>query len=111
MKVCTKCKKEKEFTEVNIRKNSKSGYRSNCKECRRERDNNRIINIEDKVIKDTKKRDYKKYYELNKDRINERRRYRNKTDNLYYLKNQIRSMNKKHLRKMDLRKILKVKKF
>jgi hypothetical protein len=103
MKICTKCKKEKDFTEFNSRKNSKSGYRSNCKECRRNRDRNNALKIKDNILP-SKKRDYKKYYELYKNKINERRRYRNKNDNLYYLKNQIRSMNKKAFKKKGFKK-------
>jgi hypothetical protein len=33
MKVCTKCKVEKPLTDFRVRKNRKSGYRSDCKSC------------------------------------------------------------------------------
>jgi hypothetical protein len=33
MKVCTRCKVEKEFTEFSIQKSAKDGVRSSCKEC------------------------------------------------------------------------------
>lgn len=42
MKICTKCKKEKSFSEFGKTKYAKSGYRSHCYECRNLEYKNRI---------------------------------------------------------------------
>jgi len=59
-KICSKCNVEKLLNEFDIRKDTKNGYRSECKECRR-----KIIN---------------KYNEKNKDILNEKKK-------IYYIQN------------------------
>lgn len=41
MKICTRCNKEKEFSEFQVRKASKDGYTASCKECLRNYDKSR----------------------------------------------------------------------
>ena len=89
MKVCSKCKIEKDFVCFHKHKRRNDGYREICKVCRKIEtkkylDNNRIILSEKK----------KKYYLNNKDKINSKNReinkvwYQlNKENKLKYLKN------------------------
>lgn len=44
LKVCSKCKQEKDIELFNRCKNSKDGYSSYCKECQRQYDINRRKN-------------------------------------------------------------------
>ena len=61
MKLCSKCKIEKEFECFGKSKCTKDGYRYECKSCRK------IYNIQNK----NKIREYKKkYYQLNKEKCN-----------------------------------------
>jgi len=53
MKICLKCKKEKELDEFNKNKTSKDGYQSYCKSCKKE------IDI-DSLDKDPKRRENQK---------------------------------------------------
>lgn len=74
MKLCTKCKKDKPFSEFHARKDSRSGYASHCKVCRKEVwDKNK----EERAIKS------KLYRDNNKDKLSAKRRE-------YYLKNKDR---------------------
>jgi hypothetical protein len=65
MKVCSKCKKEKEDSEFHKHTISKDGLRNVCKECRKIESKEYTINNQNKI---------KKYREDNKDKINERRK-------------------------------------
>lgn len=86
MKICYKCKKEKELSEYHLDRRKKDGLSINCKECRRG------ISIE--YIKDNKERIYKgnrDFYEKNKEHIMKKHaEYReNNKDKIkkYYLDN------------------------
>ena len=104
-KVCSKCHREKETCEFRKRKDSKDGFRTECKECsylvwKKYRDMN------SEIIKNKKKDDYeknkekilnrvKKYREQNitiireKDKIRSREKYKNNPElnQSYYNKN------------------------
>jgi hypothetical protein len=92
-KVCSKCKKEKEVCEFGKRKNSNDGYNQECKCCRNE------YFKKYRQTNDTKK--YKiKYFEKNKDKINEsnrKRREDNKEKINEYLR-EWRKLNKEKLK-------------
>ena len=42
MKICRICDNNKPFCDFNIRKDSKDGYRNECKECKEQYDKNRF---------------------------------------------------------------------
>lgn len=103
MKRCTKCHIEKELSEFNKRNNSKSGYKSRCRECTHEDSRIYKLNNEEHVKERNKKKSRKpksveyrrqyyidnkenilskqrKRYILNKSKIDESKRAYNKTD-------------------------------
>jgi len=119
MKVCSRCKIEKELTEFNKRIDSKDGLRSQCKSCRTEltkkyREKNK------ERVKERRKKDYqqnkerykevatkwrqqnkerkkelgKKYYQQNKERLKERARKWSEQN-----KEHVRKRNKKNYQK------------
>jgi hypothetical protein len=92
-KVCSKCKEEKEVCEFGKRKNSNDGYNQECKCCHNE------YFKKYRQTNDTKK--YKiKYFEKNKDKINEsnrKRREDNKEKINEYLR-EWRKLNKEKLK-------------
>lgn len=109
MKKCIKCEIDKEISEFTPRKNSKDGYRNECRSCKnifnreryqvnidKERENNRKYNKTDKAKESKKKwRDKNKgygtlYYRENSEKINSMVRYRHKTDIIFALSNNIR---------------------
>lgn len=47
MKICSKCKEEKELVEFNKRFDRKSGYKSECKKCTSIRKSNKYLNDKD----------------------------------------------------------------
>jgi len=69
MKVCTKCKIEKQFSEFQFRKDTNK-YRNQCKECRDEQKKKRGRIYREKYSDREAKR-HKKYNKLNKDKISE----------------------------------------
>lgn len=99
MKICNKCKKDKEFDEFHNSKATKDGKRIECKEC--------IKTYQEKYkkregYKEKKKVQDKLYQEINKDKIKEQRK-------LYNLKNPNRQKeyNKKNLNKNNLAQKIK----
>ena len=112
MKICTKCKVEKELTEFSKNKNYKDGFQNQCKSCAKARmkayyeDNRDKISAHHKDYykdnKDKAKAYRKAYYkdnkdkarayeEANRDKINARERERRKTDSLYKMKGNLRN--------------------
>lgn len=108
MKICSKCKEEKSFSEFHKHKHSKDGYRSQCKECRKESDKRYYIenNLSDK-IKNKRKSDKryieynKKYRDSNKEFVKELKKNWSKSDSgkkskkSYYQKNKDLILKKK----------------
>lgn len=113
MKVCNKCKVEKEYSEFDKCKQKKDGLQYTCKLCRKEyfKNNKEIISVKQKAHYETNKEiisvrhnvyrlknkdKFKKYYQANKKSIN---KYRNewaktkrKTDALFSLKSRCRCL-------------------
>lgn len=86
MKTCNRCNIEKSFEEFNFQKNSKDGYRTICKSCRKKyneenkdkiKESTKLYNEKNKEVNKEKRRKYreknkdkrKKYREKNKDKI------------------------------------------
>jgi len=95
MKVCTKCKVEKEFAEFGRLTASKDGFRHSCKECRKQYriDNKQQIKQYKKENSEHIKKISKLYKLVNKDKIREQdRQYRLENKEKY---NQWRLDNKK----------------
>lgn len=107
MKVCSKCKVEKELTEFRIRKTSKDGLYPSCKQCYKDYAllNKEHIKLRNKIWaennKEHKKNYDKKYKELNKekyiskrkenrDKTNKQRKIKRDTNHLYKLTGNIR---------------------
>ena len=63
-KVCTKCEIEKNLEEFHNRKDSKDGYRNECKTCRKQKEQKYYINNAEKIKKRTQK-----YYIDNTEKI------------------------------------------
>jgi len=61
MKICNKCKKEKELSEFHIRSKNKDGHCTECKKCISER--LKIYNEKNKIIISEKKKIYHKLIE------------------------------------------------
>lgn len=87
MKTCSKCKEEKSFDEFHKHKSSKDGYRSQCKECRKEIEkkyyieNNISLKIKEKRKFDKRYIEYnRKYKDSNKEFINELKRNWSKSE-------------------------------
>jgi len=79
MKICTKCKVEKPFSEFHKQKGRKDGYRSQCKECRKIYDiPHRINQKENKSIYDSI------YYQEHKESKKEYARNHYKENPEYY---------------------------
>ena len=80
VKVCTKCKVEKELTEFNKHKISKDGLAYNCKSCNKEH--------------------LKKYYHDNKERLKERNKEYHKVNKEFYKEynKQYYQCNKEHIK-------------
>lgn len=82
VKVCTKCKIEKEVTEFHKRKIKKDGLSSSCKDCFKQ-----YYQANKEHIKETSR----KWLQANKEHHNEYRRKRKKTDALYKMKGNLRT--------------------
>lgn len=108
MKVCSKCKVEKELTEFGKRKATKDGLQYKCKSCEKEyreqnkesikeykkewyQRNKEIVNERTKEWYKQNKEYEKEYRKQNKKRRNERKRERRKTDSLYKMKVNLRT--------------------
>ncbi|MDU0441539.1 HNH endonuclease [Staphylococcus haemolyticus] len=89
MKKCSKCKKIKSYDEFHKNSQTKDGYRSYCKECRkeyrrinkdkiREREKKRYLKNQKKLVQKAKE-----YRERNREQINTRRRERYNNDDEY----------------------------
>lgn len=93
MKICNECNQEKDFSEFLQRKDSKDGYRKNCKKCF--------------YAKNEPKK--KEYYLLNREKIKEnsrnREKYRKETDVIFRLENQISSSIRMSLKNFGYKKI------
>jgi hypothetical protein len=91
MKVCNKCHIEKDFSEFHKRKDSKDGYRNDCKECNRQSNKLKYSKNKEKI-----RERHKQYYKNNTEylnKINKNNKNKNKekyknTNKEYYLKNQ-----------------------
>jgi hypothetical protein len=110
MKVCSKCKKELDFSYFWKQKGKKDGYRSNCISCLK---STRLLNND--KIKEAKKIYYEKnkevikeknrlYQKNNRNTINENYKRRTKNDYLFKLKNSIRSLIKTTVRNKGYKK-------
>ena len=86
MKVCSKCKEEKLFSEFHKGKQNKDGYNGSCKECNKKynkeyyKKNNKQISIQGKKYRNKNvekiKRRSEEYYKKNKKQINEYNRFK-----------------------------------
>ncbi len=72
VKVCTKCKVEKELTDFYKDKSKKDGLRRECKSCRKER-NKEYHQANKERIKERRKEYFKEYWQANKERAKEYR--------------------------------------
>jgi len=66
MKICTKCKEQKEINEFHVFKNNKDGLSNKCKNCKKEYDVNyrksdKVQNMQKSKSYRDRKREYKKY--------------------------------------------------
>lgn len=126
MKICSKCKVQKNHEEFHRHKRSNDGYRSQCKECRKEKDkeyyiqNNISLKVKEKRNYDKRYIEYnKKYRNSNKDFVNKLKSEWSKSENgkesrrKYYQKNsekikkrisQYRKDNTEVVRESDLRR-------
>ena len=69
MKRCTKCKKDKDFSDFHVFKNSKDGYYTHCKKCKKKYDKEyRKSNKIQSLYKSKKYRDRKKEYRKFRDK-------------------------------------------
>ena len=94
-KVCSKCNKEKEICEFYKRKESKDGYRSDCKKCKLKTGQNWRNENKEKI-----KENGKSWRELNKERIKENGkswRELNK-EKVYLVKKEYRKLNQEKIR-------------
>lgn len=66
MKICSKCKEEKEYSEFHKHKYSKDGYRYICKNCRKDSDRAYYINNNIKEKTKEKRKIDKRYLKSNK---------------------------------------------
>ena len=74
-KICTKCKKEKIYSDFNKQKKSPDGYKYICRECSKKADSLRIYNKEYRINdKEKIKERSKKYHEKNREIIKVKRR-------------------------------------
>jgi len=106
MKICSKCKIDKDFSEFSLRKDSKDGFRNECKNCLKLQrkdyfDNYRKENVEEinKKIKDyyfknpEKRKDKtKKWLDKNTSYFKKYQKDRRKNDNLFKLISNIRTL-------------------
>ena len=90
--MCNECNQEKDFSEFLQRKDSKDGHRKNCKKCF--------------YAKNEPKK--KEYYLLNREKIKEnsrnREKYRKETDVIFRLENQISSSIRMSLKNFGYKK-------
>lgn len=110
IKICTRCKEEKDICEFNKSSRNKSGLRSECKKCQVIYYNNNI----EKLKKRRKERylEYselelnrnKKYYINNRLTIIENLKVKRKTDHHFRLKNNVRSRIIQYLKSCGLHK-------
>lgn len=115
MKICTRCKQEKELSEFYIDRSKKDGLYSSCKICvkltkaqnievRRKynKEHKREMAEYSKKYSETHKNEIKKYkkqyYEENKQQILEQQRKRYETDPMFRLNSCIRSNMNNHLK-------------
>lgn len=117
MKICTKCKVEKEFSEFSKDKTRKDGFFPQCKICKKVNDKKSYFKNRDKIIYNSKKwtennKEYRKeyrrqyniknkeienkkcieWYKKNKHKVNEWYRNRIATDPLFKLTSNIRGL-------------------
>ena len=97
MKICSKCKEEKDISSFNKKRASKDGHRAECKECQKisnkkyKTENREKLKDKNKEYYENNKERIKEYYkdysqiyfQKNKERINEYRRDRRKKDISY----------------------------
>jgi hypothetical protein len=117
-KVCIDCGLEKNLSEFYKRKDTPTGYRNNCKECKLKnnhkwRNNNKdmVSNI-GKIWREKNKESIqnkiknweKKNYQKIRDRKNKRVKERRKEDPIFYLMNKIRCRLRKYLITLNITK-------
>lgn len=124
-KVCSKCLIEKEICEFGKRKDSKSGFRSECKECGKiwrlnkkeylveyyrkwKKDNSDHISLYNKeYVKKNKEvlSTYQKEWHIkNKDKVNEKRRLRKEKNPIFLISCTIRKRTSEYLKKNKISK-------
>lgn len=86
VKVCGKCKIEKDVSEFNKRKDTKDGFFNQCKTCRKE-----YYQANKDKINEQKKEYYKANKEKKNEYANEYQKQRRKTDLLFKLKCNLRN--------------------
>jgi hypothetical protein len=85
MKICTKCKEEKEYSEFYKNKKAKDGYRIYCKSCEKKyvEDNKEVILKRLKLWREENIELQKEYRDINKVRISEVKKvYRSNPENI-----------------------------
>ncbi len=99
MKVCTKCKLEKEFSEFYKRENSKDGYRNECKDCYKKNSKEYSKEYHSKN-RDIRLKNQKIYYLNNKEKILEKTilYYYNNREKMLKCSKKYKELNKKKIK-------------
>ena len=118
MKKCTVCSLDKDFSDFYKKKSSKGGYRSECKKCCNEKSKNykksyyhKNKHLIDKGKQKTYMDEYKKTNKIHLN--NKRKEYRKnkfKTDEIYKLSHNIRSLISNSIKKQGFKKQTKTEK-
>lgn len=97
IKICCKCKKEKNVCEFNISSRNKNGLRGECKECQK-----KYYKLNCEIIKERRKERYnenrenelnrnKLYFKKNREKIINFLKIKRRSDHFFRLKNNMRS--------------------
>ena len=124
-KICSKCKEEKEVCDFVKRKDSKDGFRSECKSCgKKSRLNNKTHLLEyskkwrasntehisnynknyNKKNMEMVKKYQKEWYVKNKDKINKKIKLRKETDSIYLISCNVRKRMSEYIKKNNILK-------
>lgn len=125
IKICSKCKESKQFSEFAKRKDAKDGYRNECKICAKEwrlnnkenlleynknwkKSNTEHISIYNKNYaqdnKEKLKNYQKKWYQDNKDNINKRVKMKKITDPIFLISCSVRKRMSEYIKKNNILK-------